>query len=87
MLSDMIKSALARFVAEQTGESIVEVTSFDSETREMGGCDTCSYTTTVIEVTYNTPTRYGRLFEYTGDFADLISALDRLTVDQCVDKD
>ena len=79
MLSDMFKQALARLVAEKTGDTVTRVTYFDSATRESGGCESCSYSYTVVEIAYDTPERHGRLYEYRGEFAELISDLDRLT--------
>lgn len=69
-------AALLRFVKEELGrDDAVQVTSFETTRQERGFCETCSYETTVIEISYRSISGNLRLAEWEGDFGELISRL------------
>lgn len=82
-MKDMFYKALARLVEEETERENVEVTSIEQETREMGSCDTCSYTEVVIEIYYTYKAAGGdekhSILTYHNDFVSLLNRLDALS--------
>ena len=65
--------ALAGFLAERGIEGAT-VIDFEEETRYDGYCETCYYEYTEVVITYEVDGET-RTYDYSGSFAELISAL------------
>lgn len=85
-MKDMFYKALARLVEEETERENVEVTSMEQETRDMGACETCSYTEVVIEIYYTYKAAGGdektAILTYYDDFSSLLNRLDAMSKDE-----
>lgn len=90
-MKNMFYKALARLVEEETEHENVEVTSMEQETREMGVCETCSYTEAVIEIYYTYKVAGGderhAILTYYNDLVPLLNRLDALSKDEEDDVD
>jgi hypothetical protein len=73
---DGFYAALLEFTRTKLGRTdATEVVEVETETQERGYCETCSYSTTVIVITYKDSGGRLRVAEWEGSFSDLISSL------------
>ena len=74
---DEFRAALLKYVQDKLlCIDAVEVTDFEDHTVDRGYCETCSYTITIVEITYRDKQSYRlRQVEYEGSFSELITAL------------
>jgi hypothetical protein len=70
-----IKNAMLVMLRNR-GVSAIEVTKYEEETREIGGCETCWDEYAVVMITYITETGVTDKYEYYGEFGELIQELD-----------
>lgn len=69
-------NALGELVSKETGDSGVEVTSYDTTITKEGFCDTCSYDVTIIEVYYTSDNRTRTTrWTFRGGLGELMRAL------------
>lgn len=73
-LTEMFKLAVKEYIKDVTGREIREITRWH-EVHRSGGCRTCSYDGTAVEVSYVTLDGTGMAYTYEGDFSELLSAL------------
>ncbi|WP_280429113.1 hypothetical protein [Nocardia brasiliensis] len=73
--TDSFLNAVADYLRKTDYLDIAEVYTFEERTQYMGGCDTCGYDETVVDITYKNSD--GRMLEHTfsGDFAQLVCSL------------
>jgi hypothetical protein len=76
-LEQAIKQSLQKFLITKNIDA-VEVTSWEDSTATGGYCETCSYTTAIVEVNYKNSDGRLKTYTYDGDFGQLIIALDNL---------
>jgi len=74
-IEERILNAMTRMVESQYDSSCVEVTSYDETYRYGGGCETCAFEYTVVEIYYTDEDGASKSFEYDGSFGTLISNL------------
>jgi hypothetical protein len=76
-LERTILDALTRFLMDRGVTDIVRVTGFEDRTEYGGGCETCEYTYTVVDIYYDrilAASGQG-VYTYDGSFSELIAAL------------
>lgn len=54
---------------------VAEVVAFDQGRRDIGSCDTCSYTETFVRIWYRTTSGTTETYDYVGDLGELIRVL------------
>lgn len=67
--------ALLEFAHAQGETRGVKVIDFEEETYQYGGCETCSFSETVVEVTMKDAEGKSFVWKYSSSFVDLINAL------------
>jgi hypothetical protein len=70
-----IKNAMLVMLRNR-GINAIEVTKYEEETVEIGGCETCWDEYAVVIITYITETGVTNSYEYDGEFGKLIQELD-----------
>ncbi|KIA60240.1 hypothetical protein [Nocardia vulneris] len=73
--TDSFLNAVANYLRKTDELDIAEVYTFEERTQYTGGCDTCGYDETVVDISYKDFD--GRIREYTfsGNFAQLVRGL------------
>ena len=73
---DGFYAALLQFTQSHLGYSdAVQVTDFNVTKEDRGYCETCSYTTTVVQITYRDRKGRHRQADWDGNFAELMGYL------------
>lgn len=74
-ISDALYGALVTYLRNRDVPA-TGITRLEQDTRNDGGCETCSYEYTVIEISYKTSGNGTGVYEYRGDMGELIRELD-----------
>jgi hypothetical protein len=78
-LSTVFDRACLAYIHAEVDSDATEVTGIDTSTREEGYCETCSYTTVVIEISYRSPNNtfsWPKIHTFEGDMGEFIRKLD-----------
>ena len=72
---EKFKSVVLEYIRSNVDDKATAILSIDSATRS-GGCETCYFEYAIVEIRYDVPgSRYGRTYDYDGDFLTFMSAL------------
>lgn len=74
-----LKNAMLKFIQTHGREDAVEVTEYDENTYESGGCETCAWTEWEVDIYYKNDKGEGKTYTFDGRFSYLIRELDRLS--------
>ncbi|MGW0245097.1 hypothetical protein ACWDYH_00505 [Nocardia goodfellowii] len=73
--TDAFMKAVAEYLRKTEDLDIKEAYSFEERSYEVGGCDTCSYTETVVDITYKDSKGKSREFTLSASFDCLVRSL------------
>lgn len=74
---EQFKEAVRQFVERETDERVAEITGWDEDSYESGGCETCAWTTYEVQISYLTEGGRHRTYNYDGRFTALLYELTR----------
>lgn len=72
---DAFYAVLLAFIRARGEAQAVRVTGFREETYEHGGCETCSWTEIVVEISYVDTEDDPCVYKHSGTFVDLVREL------------